>query len=108
LFNFGNSLGDLDPTRAGIGAVEGGPASPYAFFRVENFKAASGAGVTTIKNEAVRSNNGLWPKVLVICPKHWAASCAGCAQDAFSTVVKARAIFLRLDAFTLWFGSTWH
>jgi hypothetical protein len=36
LLHLGNSLGDLDATRASLGAVEGGAATPHTLFIVQD------------------------------------------------------------------------
>ncbi len=47
-------------------------------------------------------DDGCWAKVLAIRPEHRAARGARCTQDALSGVVKAGAVFGRLQAFLVW------
>ena len=65
-----DGLSDLDAAWAGIGAVEGGTAAPYAFFVVENLEAHVSTFIAIIEDETMGVDDGGGTEVLAVSPKH--------------------------------------
>src|SRR5215207_7315582 len=82
-------LGDLDAARAGLGAIEGGPAAPDTFAVVEDFQPFVAALVAAVEDEPVGADDRLWPEVLAVVPVDGARRGAGRAEDALRRVVVA-------------------
>src|SRR5699024_2070317 len=99
LLDLCDSLGDLNATWAGFGAVEGGTAAPYAFFVVEHLKTHVATFVTVVEDEAVCVDDGCWAEVLAVGPEDWAGRRASCTQDALGGVIEGCASFGGLQTF---------
>src|SRR6188768_2427716 len=81
-------LGDLDATRARLGAVEGRAAAPHALLLVEDLQALLGALVPRVEDEPVRVDDRGRAEVLPVTPEHRARRGARRAQDALGGVVE--------------------
>jgi len=79
--------GDLDVSRAGVGAVENGPTSPDSRLGVENPQSLGRTRIATIENEPVGINDRRGSDEVFVCPRDWAGRGAGGAQDALRGVV---------------------
>src|SRR6201999_2606853 len=63
-------LGHLDATRAGLRAVECGPAAPDTVDLVEDVQPLGGTLVAAVEDEPVRVDDGRRPEVAALVPEH--------------------------------------
>jgi hypothetical protein len=101
LLDLCDCLGYLNTARAGLGAVEGGAATPNALFVIQDVNANLSTLVSGVKDKAVSVHDCGRAKVLTIGPEHWAAGGAGCTQDALGGVVEASSVLRGLQALLL-------
>ena len=90
-------LRHLDPTRAGLRAVERGAAAPHAVDLVEDVEALGGGFVAAVEDEPVGVDDRGRPEVAALAPVDGAAGGAARAQDALGGVVVAGAVGRALD-----------
>ncbi len=83
--------GDVDASRAGVGAVEDRPAAPHAVRVGQDLQPLVGPGVAGVEDEPVGVHDGSRPDVAVLGPEAGAGAGAGGAQDALGGVVVALA-----------------
>ena len=93
VLHLADRLGDLDLTRAALGAVKDGMASINSELVVQDPQALSSSPIPAVKYKAVCRNDRLWSNILVACPINWAGGSAAGAQDALGGVVKPLALF---------------
>ena len=90
---------DLDLARAGHRAVEGRVAARQARGLSYDLESVGGILVAAVEDEAVRIHQSCRTKIIIAGPEGRAGGGASRAQDALCRVIKAFAVFLRLDAF---------
>src|SRR5919109_5424759 len=96
-----DGLGDLDPSGAGLGAVERGPAPEHPRPLAEDLESLPGSPVAGVEDEAMGVDDGGRSHVGVIPPEDGAGGGAGGAEDAFRGVVEPFPLRGALGAFTL-------
>ena len=96
MLDIGNGPGDLNIPRAGLGAVEGGPAAPYPALLVENRQAFGRRAVAAVINKAVGVHNRRRAHIVIVRPERRARGGAGTAQNALGGIFKALELFGRL------------
>src|SRR3954451_21361846 len=77
-----DGLGDLDVTRAGLGATEGGAAPPHPRPLVEDVETVSAGLVAGIEDETVGVDDRRWAHVGVVAPVDGTRRRARRAEDA--------------------------
>src|SRR5690606_29108218 len=87
-----NRVRDLNPARAGVGAVEDGPAPPDARLLVQDAQPFTGALVAAVKDEAVGVHDRGGPHEVLVCPRDRAGGGAGGAQNALGRVVEPETV----------------
>src|SRR5579863_5796997 len=93
-----DGLGDVDATRAGLGAVEDRAAAPHPRAVAEDVQSLGAATVAAIEDEPVRVDDAGRPHPLAIRPHRRARPRAGAAEDALGRLVVAFALLRRLQA----------
>ncbi len=96
-----DGLGDLDPARTGVGAVEDRPAAPHAVLVGQDLEPLVGALVPGVEDESVGVDDGRRPDVLGLRPERRAGRRARGAQDALGRVVVALALGRGLEPLAL-------
>ncbi len=94
-------LGDLDPLRAGVHAVEDRMTAPETMFIVEDFEAVGGSFVARVEGVAVSLGERRGAEVFLVVPERRTARCAGSAHDAGDRVFHDLEILGRLEAFAV-------
>jgi hypothetical protein len=95
---FPNGLGDLDVTRAGIGAVIDGVTARQAVRLGDDLHPLGSAFVAAVVDETVGSHERGRTVVFLAGPERRAGGRAGGAQDALGRVVEAGALLGGLEA----------
>ena len=88
LLDLGNSLSDLNATRASLGAVEGCAAAPHTFFIVEDFQTQIPSVITRIEDKTMRIHDGRRTEVLTVRPENGARGGTSRAQNTLCGVVE--------------------
>src|SRR5512146_2200964 len=88
-FDLFNRVGDVTPTRAGLGTVEDRAATPDARAVAQNVQALGAATVAAVEDEPVRVHDGCRANPLGICPDGRTRPSTRAAENAFSCLVEA-------------------
>src|SRR5690349_1494934 len=92
-----NCVGDVNSTRAGLGAVEDRAATPNAGAVAQNIQTFGAATVAAIEDEPVRVHDRRWANPFSIGPHRGTRSGACAAEDAFGRLIEALALLRRLQ-----------
>src|SRR5689334_15776702 len=83
-----NRVGNVNPTRTGLCAVEDRAATPDARAVAQNVQALSAATIAAVEDEPVRVHNGRWAYPLSICPDRWTRPSTRATKNAFGRLVE--------------------
>ena len=92
LFDFGNSRGNFNLARAGIGAIENRATLPHAEGVCHHFQPLVQMFIARIKDEAMGLNDGGRAYIFVISPETGALGHERRDRDAFRRGMQPRAI----------------
>src|SRR5690625_146518 len=87
LLYFSYRPGDLDPSGAGVGAVEYRSTSPDPTLLIHHLESLPQCAISGIEDEAVCIDDRRWADVAVICPVGGAGAGTGAAEDTLGGVV---------------------
>src|SRR5699024_8404180 len=102
VFNLRDSFGDLNATRARLGAVEDGATAPYPLFVIDDLSTHVAAVIAGIENETRRVDDGGRSEILPIGPEHGAGGGTRGTQNALGGIIVPLTVLNRLVTFANW------